>query len=114
MDLNSLFERMSDETFWEVLNAENKNLRLHNKEWQKQNSICKEALNNTKLQEVLEERKPVELSKDDTKALIKYNDANDERKKIECEKMFNAGIRYAYFYLKKIGLLKDNESDLSK
>ena len=113
MDINNLFENLSEEVFWEIINNENNKLRLYNREWQEYSELCSEALKNKKVQSILEEKIPIELSKKDTEDLIKYHSANVEREVIEDKAIFKAGFRYGYYFLKKMELIKEDESDLS-
>lgn len=113
MDVDNLFKRMSEEVFWEIVNNEDKKLRIYNKEWQKYNKICVEAIKNKKLQGILEEEIPIELSEKDTEDLIKYHSANVERQVLENKAIFKAGFRYGYYFLNKMELIKNDESDLS-
>lgn len=114
MDLDNLFERISEEAFWEIVNDEDRKSRLHNKEWNKYNKICGKAMKNNKLQYVLEEHIPTAFSEEDSKDLIKYRSADIERQVIENKAMFKAGFRYAYFFLKQMEIIKDDDkSDLS-
>lgn len=113
MDTNDLFERIMEESFWEIVNNEDRKLRDNNKEWKKYNKICSKAIKNHKLQNVLEECIPTELSEEDSKDLIKFHQADVERQVIENKEIFKAGIRLAYYFFNKIELIKIDESDLS-
>lgn len=112
MDFNNLFDRISDEVFWEIVNNESRKLRLHNSEWNKYNNICSRTMRNNKIQKVLEENIPTEFTKKDSKDLIKYHNADIERQVIENRALFKAGFRFAYFLLNKMEMIEIDESDL--
>lgn len=113
MDLNNLFERLSEETFWEIINNEGRKLSENHKEWKKYSKICSKALENHKLQNILEDCVATAITEEECKDLIEYHQADIERQVIENKEMFKAGIRFAYYFFNKVELIKNDESDLS-
>lgn len=112
MDLDNIVESQYELLFWEILNKETRHLYKNSKEYINISHRCVDILNKyPNVQLVLEEEKPIILTEEEMTALIEYKQLDKERYILEEKQMLYAGSRNAYYILKKIGLLKDEESD---
>ena len=101
--LNEIF----DEDFFSVLNIICGQLNKKDGEYRKAIDKCIEILDkNKRVRLVCDMRKPVPLSKNDVKLLIKYMDAEEEENLAYQKDLLCMGFRIAYMVFDKAGMLR--------
>lgn len=112
MEFEKVFEELCEERFWDIVNFESTHLMKNNKEYKKCSNKCTEIVGKyPNLQRVLEDDIPMALSKEEVTNLIEYINNCRERSLMEKKQIIVSSCRNSYFVLKKIGLLKDTNSD---
>lgn len=112
MDFEKVFEEECEETFWDLVNFESTYLMKNNEEYKECSHKCAEIVGKyPKLQRVLEDDIPMALSKEEVANLIEYINNYNDRSLIEKKQLVSASCRNTYFAFKKLGLLKESNSD---
>ncbi len=105
--MNTLFVRSSVE-FEEMISDVQLLLYQSNKRYKKiSDKIKKLKHSNSKVFEIFENENPKFLNKKDINALITILNNEVELKYMELKEMFMLGNKEAYYYFKRIGILKD-------
>lgn len=64
-----------------------------------------------RVRKVLDDRKALMLSKDESETIITIIDLRKNRQETLFKKMFFEGSKEAYYYFKKIGVLKESDTE---
>lgn len=112
-DCVSSFCEMEDDIFSEYISNVEVELRKNNKEYKNMLNEISTLMNKyPKLRDIYENDEATDLSKEECEALIKILNNQLELKIIGYKEMFYKGNAEAYFYFKKMRILKeDNEDD---
>lgn len=114
MDFERLLNQKKEENYWDVVNEISSYLIRNNEEYKNNSHYISHILDNyPNLKMVLEDDIPVDLTKAEVSKLIEYINKSSEKNILEKKHIFNAGCQFFYFFIKEIGLLKENNIDFS-
>ncbi len=114
MDFERIFNQSCEEKHWDIVNDVVTYLMKTDEEYKNNSYYCADIIDSCEnLKTVLEENKPIALNEDEISKLIEYINKSSERNTMERKHIFYAGLRYAYFSIKEIGLLKETNIDFS-
>lgn len=114
MDFERLFNQKSEEIYWDIVNNISSYLMKNNKEYRNNSHCIADILDDSEnLRMVLEDNASVNLTAEEVSKLIEYISKSFEMGVIEKKYIFYAGCRFAYFFIKKLDLLKEASTDLS-
>lgn len=113
MDFNKMFDQECEENYWDIVNFVSSYLMGTNKKYKDSAYKCSDIIDKyPNLKKVLEDDTPVALTKKEVSGLIEYITSSSDRNTLEKKQLVCAGCRSAYFLLKKMGLLKEqNDGD---
>ncbi len=114
MDFERLLNQKSEENYWDIVNEISSYLMRNNEEYKNNSHYISGVLNDyANLRMVLEDDISVDLTKAEVSKLIEYLNKSSEKSIMERKHIFYAGCRFAYFFIKEIGLLKEENIDVS-
>lgn len=114
MDFERLLNQKSEDDYWYIENEISSYLMRNNEKYKNNSHYVSDIMNDYKnLEMVLEDHIPVDLTKEEVSKLIEYINKYSEKNIIEKQQIYYAGCRFAYFFIKEMGLLKETNIDLS-
>ena len=112
MDFNKIFNQECDENYWNMVNFVSSYLMKTNEKYKDSVYKCSDIIEKyPKLKKVLEDEVSVGLSKKEVKVLLEYLSSMSDRNILKNKQLICTTCRNTYFFLKKIGLLKEKNND---
>jgi len=114
VDFERLFNQKIEENYWDIVNNISSYLMKNNEEYRNNSHCIVNILNDSEnLRMVLEDNISVDLTKEEVSKLIEYISKSLEMRVMEKKYIFYTGCRFTYFFIKKMDLLKETNTDLS-
>lgn len=115
MDFERLFNQKSEDDYWDIVNEISSYLMKNSEDYKSNShSICDILDDNVNLKLVLEDDTALDLTQAEVEKLIEYIRKSSEKNIMERKYIYYAGCQFTYFFLKKMGLLKETNVDLPK